>query len=260
MLLSLGIASSRGQYPAKVNTCFNRGEKLEYAVYFHSLLTGNVKAGVFVMEVTTESREVNDRPTYHYIATGQSRGAFHLLYQINDRFESYTDEASLLPLLTLRRINEDDYKRNQDHIFDHKNHKVVYKDNIKGSSRTIDCPAGIHDILSVVYYLRNADASREGDIQNYNVSYMFNDSVYSSKVLVSGPVSIRTGIGKIECIKVRPQVLIGNVFSSKYPLTVWVSNDKNRIPVLVESEILLGSIRVELVKWTGLKNPFTALE
>lgn len=253
-------ASSFAQYPAQVNTTFDRGEELKFAVYFHSLLTGNIRAGVFEMKVTGENKSINGRSTYHYIATGKGSGAFSVFYKINDRFESYADEASLLPLLSMRRINENDYIRNQDHIFDHKNKQILYKDNLKGISRTISSASNVHDILSVVYSLRNAAASNDGTVDSYQVSYVFNDSIYSSHVKIAGIETVQTSIGKVSCIKVQPQVLTGKVFSTSYPLTLWISNDANHIPILIESEIILGSIRLELIFWSGLKNPFSALK
>ncbi len=248
------------QYPAQTNTTFERGERLEYAVFFHSLVTGNVKAGTFEMEVTGENKNISGRNTYHYIAKGESKGTFSLLYRVNDRYESFTDELSLLPLLTLRRISESDYIRNQDHIFDRINKKIVYKDNLKGITRTLEAGSSVHDILSAVYYLRNSTGTTEELQKGFQISYVFNDSIYNSSIQYIGIETIQTSIGKISCIKLKPQVLKGKVFNSSYPLTLWVSNDKNRIPILVESDILLGSIRVELINWTALKNPFDALK
>jgi hypothetical protein len=160
----------------------------------------------------------------------------------------------------MRRISENDYVRDQDHIFDHKNRQIIYKDNLKGTAVTIASVSNVHDILSAVYYLRNINITKEGGPDFYLVSYVFNDSIHTSKVNIGGLEIIQTSIGKVRCIKVQPQVLTGKVFSTAYPLTVWISDDQNHIPILIESEILLGRIRLELISWSGLKNPFNALK
>ena len=51
-------------------------------------------------------------------------------------------------------------------------------------------------------------------------------------------------------------VVTGEVFSRKYPMTVWVTDDANHIPVLAESEIIIGKVRLELTDYQNLRNPF----
>jgi hypothetical protein len=54
-------------------------------------------------------------------------------------------------------------------------------------------------------------------------------------------------------------VATGNVFSQPYPMDIWITDDKNRIPVLARSAVIVGSVKMELVKYQGLANPLTAL-
>ncbi len=248
------------QYPAVNNTAFAAGEKLTYRIYYHSALTGSVTAGKAVFEVSAESRKISGRETHHIVVDGSTQGAFNFFYKVKDRFESFVDIESLLPLLFLRRINEDGYIRNQDQVYDHVNRVVHFKDNLQGTQSKIPVPAGTHDILSAIYYLRNADVFAQEEGNTVKLRYVFADSLYTSQIRIAGYETVQTGIGKVSCIKVQPQVLTGSVFSEQYPLTVWVSNDKNRLPVMARSEILVGSVRMELVSWSGLKNPFSALK
>jgi hypothetical protein len=66
-------------------------------------------------------------------------------------------------------------------------------------------------------------------------------------------------MGKVRCIKLKPQVLTGNVFKDPYPVTLWVSDDKNKIPIMAESAIIVGKVKLELIYYEGLRNPFASM-
>jgi hypothetical protein len=241
------------------NVAFQRGEKLVYKIYYHSILTGSMVAGEALLEVTPENKQMSGRNTYHIKAFGRTRGAFNFFYKVVDRFESFVDEETLLPYLFLRRIYEDGYERDEDNIFDQKNHLAYFKDNRKGTTEKIEIPANLHDILSAIYYLRNVDFENTGNQDHISIQYMFSDSVYTSEIKLAGSGVANIGIGRVNCMKVQPRVLTGNVFGESYPLTIWVSDDKNRLPVYAQSNILVGSVRMELVSWKNLRNPFSSL-
>jgi hypothetical protein len=38
-------------------------------------------------------------------------------------------------------------------------------------------------------------------------------------------------------------------------MTVWVSDDKNKIPIYIETPISVGTIKVHLMSYKGLRNP-----
>jgi hypothetical protein len=53
-------------------------------------------------------------------------------------------------------------------------------------------------------------------------------------------------------------VIAGNVFKDDAKMTVWVSDDQNRIPVLIESPVSVGSVKMVLKEYWGLKYDFKA--
>ncbi|KAF5028606.1 hypothetical protein DSECCO2_657320 [anaerobic digester metagenome] len=74
-----------------------------------------------------------------------------------------------------------------------------------------------------------------------------------------GKEVIKTELGSVSCLKFKPMVIKGNVFSEPYPMVLWISDDKNRLPVLVQSAVIVGSVKMELVEYEGLRNPMHAL-
>jgi hypothetical protein len=242
------------------NEAFQRGEKLTFSVYYDALLTGQVKAGTAVFEVKDENRLINDRPTYHITADGKTKGAFNWFFKVIDRYETYLDEQALVPWLFIRRVNEGGYIINQDITFNQGKKVAYFKDNKKDRSASIATPENIQDMVSAIYYARTFEYSNSSGDGEFPVNFMLDDTVYNTKFIYLGKETVNTSLGKIHCLKFKPQVLTGNVFSDPYPLIVYVSDDKNRVPVMAESQILVGKVRLELIDYAGLKNPFTSMQ
>jgi hypothetical protein len=57
----------------------------------------------------------------------------------------------------------------------------------------------------------------------------------------------------------RPVVQTGRIFKKEEDMTVWITRDKNRVPVLAKAKILVGSITMELIDYQGLANPIAKL-
>jgi hypothetical protein len=236
------------------NTSFGRGEKLNFKVYYHSLVTGNVTAGYGTLEVTNENRKFNNRDTYHIVATGKSSGFFNLFFKVDDRFESFVDEDGIFPWLFTRRTREGGYKKDDEVKFNQTKGSAVSR------KKVTRIPINVQDIISSFFFARtlNAATIKPGDI--INLPFFLDDSVYFSKVKYFGRETIKTSMGNIRCLKLKPLLAKGNVFKEDYPMTVWVSDDRNKIPVLAESAVIVGSVRMELISCSGLLNPFSAKE
>jgi hypothetical protein len=162
--------------------------------------------------------------------------------------------------LFIRRVDEGGYIINQDITFN-QNKKVAYfKDNKKDRSSSVMTPENIQDLVSAIYYARTFDYENSSGDGEYPVKFMIDDTVYSTKFIYLGKETVKTSLGKVRCLKFKPQVLTGSVFSDPFPMIVYVSDDKNRLPVMAESEILVGKVKLELVDYAGLKNPFSAMQ
>jgi len=70
---------------------------------------------------------------------------------------------------------------------------------------------------------------------------------YELKVLVHGKEELETAIGKVKTIKVEPVLDGDGIFNSKGRIFIWLTDDDKRIPVLMQCEIALGSIKAKLV-------------
>lgn len=225
---------------------FKRGEKLVFRVAFHSLMTGNITAGSASLEITKENKNMSGKNTFHAIGYGKTTGFIEMFYQVEERFESFFDEDNMLPVFFSRNTRENKYRRSDQVTFRH-------KEKIAVSTRKVSqIPDNVQDIVSAFYFARCIDLTGVKPGKEFPVPFFLDDSVYNSSIRYVGRETIKIKLGKFNCLKIKPMVATGNVFENAYPMTIWVTDDKNRIPILIESELSVGSVRVEMTSYSGL--------
>lgn len=238
----------------KLNTypAFKRGEQLSYRVHY-----GLVDAGEVNIEVTSENKSFAKGPTYHLVGQGRSAGSFDWFYKVRDRYDSYIDEETLLPQFFMRRVNEDGYIIQQDYLFQHDQKKVIVKregtDKPRNTAnKPFDIPHHVQDILSAFYFTRSMDLSQYKPGDMITVNTFFDEEIFPLNLRIIGKETLKTKAGKIRCLKIRPVIQKGRVFKDEEDLTIWVSDDKNRIPVRLQAEVLVGSIKMDLKAYNNL--------
>lgn len=228
---------------------FDRGENLKYWVYYDAPLIGKVYAGKATLEISKDKDPFNGRTTFHAIGSGRSTGSFDFFFKVRDKFESWFDEETLKPYRFVRRTNEGGYKVEDDVDFDYKNRTA--------RSRQKEIPIGLNtqDMVSAFYFARNLDLDSIQVDDNFPIDFYLDDSLYTSAIIYKGLEIVETSMGKFRCHKFLPMVITGEVFDNPYPMSIWITDDKNRIPILVKSEIIVGSIKGELFEFKNLKYP-----
>ncbi len=226
---------------------FRSGEVLEYRVHY-----GILDAGEARLEIMPNLKTFGPRTAYHVVATGNSKGAFDWFFKVRDRYESYIDTHSIVPWLFVRRVDEGGYKISQDVSFNHA------KNTATSNKATIPTPDNVQDLVSSLYYARTIDFAnaKEGDLFGFD-AYL-DDEVFPMKIKFVGRETIKTKHGTVRCIKFHPQLLEGRVFKDKDDMTVWISDDDNKIVIRAQAEILVGSVKMDLKNYSGLANGFTS--
>jgi hypothetical protein len=228
-------------YRKVTNNAFKRGEELTYRIHY-----GAVNAGVAVMSVDNSTKLINGRPTLHVIGTGTSKGAFDWVFKVRDRYESYVDEEALMPWLFIRRVDEGGYKISQNQAYDHNGGKVI------SNGKSLTVPKYIQDMLSGFYYARTLDFSKAKKGDTYAVQTFIDDEIWDLKIKFLGKEVVNSDLGKINCLKFCPVVQKGRIFKKEEDLTLWISDDANHVPVRAQGEILVGSIKMDLIKTANL--------
>ena len=52
-----------------------------------------------------------------------------------------------------------------------------------------------------------------------------------------------------------PTTSRSRIFKGEGSITIWLTDDKNRIPIRVQADLLVGSIKADLEKFSGIANP-----
>lgn len=230
------------------NKSFQIGEKLTYRVHY-----GFVDAGEAVLEVKSSKKKVNGRELYHIVGTGKSLGTFNWFFKVQDRYETYLDAEGLFPWMFIRRVYEGGYEVNQDYTF------FQHKQTVNDGSKTYDVPMNIQDMISSYYYARTLDFRNAKKGQIFEFNSFVDGEVYPLKIKFLGKEDVKIRNGKYKCLKFCPVIQTGRIFKNEEDLVVWISDDENKIPLLAKANIWVGSIKMEVTDYEGLKNPIAKL-
>lgn len=225
-------------------TPYNSGENLEYSISF-GFYTG---ARAYM---TVSDSLVKGVKTVHVKATAKTVGVSDFVFKIRDRYETFINPTTDLPILSIRDIKEGRYKHYNETTYNRNDNEAI-------SLRTgiHQVPEGIQDMLSVFMFGRKYDFNN--DLKpNQLIIYrpFFCDTVYSLILKYRGIETIKTKLGKLECYKFSMCEEKGQQIITRDDMSFWITRDENKIPVKVEFEIAVGSFVVEIEKCGGLKNP-----
>ena len=240
------------------NNAFTTGEKLTFKLYYSSFMTGNVTAGIMTSEINKKKYLVRGDTTLYVKVVGETKGAFNWFFKVHDVYQTFIDEKLLVPRYFRQRIKEGDYEASRDVHFFHEKGKAYYINNKNNHSDTVPIGYNVQDLISAIYYARtfNADTLKIND--RISIPFFLDDSVYNTQLKYVGKESVKTSLGTVRCLKFNPSVLTGGVFKEDNKLIVYISDDKNHLPVLAESEVMVGKVKIELIKYSGLKNAFSS--
>jgi hypothetical protein len=248
----LAFQPSGGVRPVP-NTSFTRGEVLSYKVHY-----GLINAADATIEVSHDIQRVNDRPCYRATVSGRTNGSFDLFMRVRDTWRSYIDTTSLLPQRFFRNIEENHYRKKETVDFDHARDMVAVETKKKEKDplrhETYKVPNNVHDIVSGVYYLRtlNYDQRRVGEV--IRVQGFLDNDVFTMDVVYRGRETVETKAGVIRTIRLVPKMPSNKLFRGENAISIFLSDDRNKVPVLIQAEMVVGSVKVDMYKYQGLKN------
>jgi hypothetical protein len=115
-------------------------------------------------------------------------------------------------------------------------------------------------VMSTVYAARNINFTRFNMGEKIPFRMFLENEVHELYIRYLGRETIKTRYGKFRAIKFKPLLVPGTIFNGGEQMTVWVSDDENRVPVRIESSILIGSIKVDMTGYKNLRYPLSSLE
>lgn len=228
---------------------YRPGESLNYSLNY-----GFINGGVAILSV--KDSVLNEIPVNHVIVKGETSGLADAIFKVRDRYESFIDPSTDLPIKSIRSIKEGRYRYYDEVTYNHDSLYAVSK--LKGVQ---PMPSRIQDILSAFYYARNAyfnDNLKKGQV--IEIMTYFSNELFPLRIRYNGIETIKTDFGKVECYKFTPVTEVGRAFASDDDMQIWISRDSNRIPIKVKFKLVVGSFTCDLEKYNNLAHPFRSLK
>lgn len=235
---------------------FIAGEKLTYIGYYNWRFVW-VKAGEVTFEVS--DTVYNNSPAYFIGVYGYTFKAYDLFFKVRDTLEVIMDIDSTLPFITKRITNESSYHAEHNYLFDHKNRTVttsISKRNKTPKDSIIAWPDGFRDMVSSFYWIRNIDFSKYKRNDTIPLRMVVDGVLERLYIRYKGKENVKLKDGrKFRCLKFCPLLMKGTIFKEGEGMNVYLTDDRNRIPILVESEIKVGVVKGMIDKMENLKWP-----
>jgi hypothetical protein len=239
---------------------FNSRETLTYAA---SYSWGPIFTDVG--EVFLKANRISSYPAeYHMVAEAKTYKFYDKFFKVRDFYESKFTVPDIKSIYFHRDINEGGYSIKNTYNFDWENKKIDVAIERRQNERKIeldleDCTL---DVITYFYYLRNLDFSDAYPNRVYTLSIVIDDDIFNIKCRYLGKEQkkIKALKAKANCLKFAVEVIAGAVFKGDEKITLWISDDKNHVPLELESPIIVGKVRGRLIRYENLKYPLNLVK
>ena len=245
IILFCSIATLSAQEKA-----YGDGEWFKFRIHY-----GLLTAGYASLEVNSEN--LNGKDVFHVKGFGETVGVSKWFFKVEDDYQSYIDSEKNIPYRFIRRIDEGGYTKDIQIDFDHTSNKALIFNKKHNTKEELSFDENTQDMVSAFYYLRNRlDTENIVEGEYVDMNMFFDKENYKFRLKFLGRETLRTSFGKVPCLVFRPYVQSGRVFKESESLTVWVSDDKNKMPLLIKADLAVGSLKATLTQYKGLKHSF----
>lgn len=214
-----------------VNLSFGVGERLQFDINY-----GFINAGSAEMSVV-DLIEWEERPAFLVRTLAHSNSFFTSIFPVNDTVETIIDANGLFSWHFEKRIREGSYRADEIYTFDQRNHLALMADD------TVAVSPFTQDVLSSFYFVRTMDLEVG---QSVFVESYSRDKPSQLEVKVLRRETVQVPAGKFECIVVEPLLSAAGIFRHEGRLTVWLTDDRLKMPVLMKSKVIVGAISASL--------------
>lgn len=229
---------------------YDTGEYFKFRIHY-----GIINAGYATLEI--KDATINNKKVFHAVGKGYTTGMSKLFFKVEDLYESYFDKQTGNPYRYVRKIDEGGYTKDQEGFFNQTENRILVKDYKRKTEKTIVITDNVQDIISSFYYLRNhpnIDKLKSGEA--ITIDMFFDEEITKFKLKYVGRQDITTKFGTVSTMMFKPLVQTGRVFKEKESVTLWITDDDNKVPVRIKADLAVGSLKADLDEYKGLKNPF----
>lgn len=266
LLIATAATQAKAQSPlagAAQEAAFGNGEKLTYVVGYRAALTPMLEAGE--VNIRFSETTIDNRPVYNVFANAKVFSHFRWVYDLDDTYQTWLDKKTLTPVKYSFRLREGKHRVNCEYAYDWDAMKVnTFYHNLKrteGREKTLALTKNSFDPIALFCNLRSDGLAglNEGDCGDLRI--VLHDTIRTVTYKYIGKESYTVKkLGTFNTLKFSCTLAISSSdnFEDGAMFYIWVTDDKNRMPVYMESPIKVGSVRVTLSKYENLKYPLTS--
>lgn len=241
---------------------FGPGEELNYTVTYNSAMVNTAIADV---KMSTHALSWGAIPSLKVVAHAATRPFYNVFFKIDNRYESVLDRSRLRPMIFSSTQREGGYRYNTSYAYNWNNMTVrTTGHNVKRErtyTKTLKLKNCSYDAISLFYNMRCMKGDNIGPGYKLKLDLVLEDTIRTISLrFVKREVFNVKGLGRFNTMKFVGELATqtGESFEDGSEFMIWISDDKNRIPVFVESPIKVGRIRGTISTWRGLKHPLSS--
>ncbi len=260
-LFSLTLFQASAQEDKKCyiqNSTFSDGEVLSYIIAYNWFV---VYTEVGLVDFHLKEDEFDGIDSYHLKAIGKTFNMWDNFFKVRDTYESWVRKDNLRPLYFQRNTREGDFRQHENYVFD--GDSLVYRKNkVRDGDMHYDT-IPIHqctlDVMSSLLYTRNLDYDHYQIDQKIPITVLLDEKPYDLYFRYLGKEEKKVkGLGTFKCLKFTVLLVEGTMFHEGEDMFIWVTDDKNHIPLFIQSPILIGSVKAHITSIKGNRYPLTS--
>ncbi len=252
LILFLSIKLALSQSFLK-NNAFKSGEKISYNIMYN---LGFIWVNAGKVDFSVDSLQVQNKPIYIFKSAGTSYSSYDWIMKVRESFSSSAECTNLKPLKYIRKSVEGSYFANETYEFDYSKNKLytqIENSKTKLTHDTLILKPNSLDLLTAIYICRNIDFSKYKIGDKIPFLILLDNKYEPLYVKYLGADKIENRDGKqFNCLKFSASLLSGTIFRSGENMKIWVTNDKYHLPVYIEADILVGSVKAFISSFSVL--------
>jgi hypothetical protein len=257
----LVVCQIEAQRCISTNSTFKTEEELTYVISYNWFF---VWTEVGEVKLAIHDSEYNGIPAYQIIGTGKTYDNWDWFFKVRDKYQCEVDKQTMKPLFFRRDIKEGNYNHYETYNFDFKNkvavssHKVNTNPEKTDTVKIHDC---VFDVLGAFLYSRNLEFNKFKPGDTFPISIILDQEIYNISFRYVGIENLKVKYaGEFECIKFSLSLIEGEMFKEEDKMNIWITNDKNHLPLYIESPIIVGKVKARISNIKETRYPLTSFK
>lgn len=241
---------------------FRSGERMDFILHYK---WGSINTDVGTATVTLDSLTFNGQKAFRCTASGRTKKFFDVFFKVRENFSSWFTREGMRPLKFTRDTYEGGYEARNTYLYkwDAAEPYIaadVYTSKMGQKSLQLPLTPCTYDLPALFFFARNMDVENVEPGKRYPMTFAIDEEIYNVYFILHGRETIKVkGLGTVNTIRFAAKLLEGEVFKGEEDMTIWVSDDENRLPVYFEAPLRVGVAAGRMSGYGGLKSPFTSL-